>query len=72
MVDWCEEEVASMTAKRSEEIQAEEEAKRRCEVVAGELEEIAERTPLGRVWADFDWEKEERRKREIGEEEERR
>ena len=59
--------------KCSEEIQAEKEAKRRCEeVVAAELEEIAERTPLGRVWADFDWEKEERRTREIGEEEERR
>ena len=70
MVDWCEEEAASMTAKCSEEIQAEKEAKRRCEV--GELKEIAERTPLGRVWADFDWEKEERRKREIGEEEEER
>ena len=73
MLHWCEEEAALMTAKCSEEIQAEKEAKRRCEeVVAGELEEIATRTPLGRVCADFDWEKEERRKREIGEEEEER
>ena len=72
MLHWCEEEAALMTAKCSEEIQAEKEAKRRCEeVVAGELEEIATRTPLGRVCADFDWEKEERRKREIGEEEKR-
>ena len=45
-----------MAAKCSEEIQAEKEAKRSCvEVVAEELEEIAARTPLGRVC--FDWEK---------------
>ena len=64
MLHLCEEEAAMMMAKCAEEIQAEKEAKRRCEEV------VAERTPLGRVWADFDWEKEERRKREIGEEEE--
>ena len=72
MLDWCEEEAALTTAKCSEEIQAEKEDRKRCEeAVVGELEEIAARTPLGRVRADFDWEKEERRKREIGEEERR-
>ena len=61
-----------MMAKCSKEIQAEKEAKMRCEeVVAGELDGTAARTPLGRVWADFDWEKEEKRKREVGEEERR-
>ena len=58
MLEWCEEEAALTTAKCSEEIQAEKDARKRYEeAVAGELEEITARTSLGRVWTDFDWER---------------
>ena len=58
MLDWCEEEAALTMAKGPEGIQAEKEARRKCEeAVARELEEIAREAPLGRVWADLDWEK---------------
>ena len=60
-----------LAAKCSEEIQAEKEARRRCEIaVAGDLEKSGQRRRWGRVWADLDCGNEEKRKQEIGEEEE--